>query len=253
MLTVDEARTRGTATVEQRTELHALLKDRAVEPGWVQRFYTSVRRVGGLSHTAATDALIYLKSLAAAGMTPHEATGAQRAAMQHLRRTRIVPARIATKILKQQADGQLSYGRADVIIREWLRLPYRDHALLEDTTVSGAAPDGYFALLAPDGLPRCYRIHTLPGTGTRIVQQITGDKPSQRRPLKGPQAQQVMHQVAADVPAAARRFGEVRHRCSNCNNHLEREDQPGFPHGYGPDCWAAIQAAAQPTPAKDPA
>lgn len=244
MPTVDEVRARGDATDEQRTKLRALLKDRAVDPGWVQRFYASVRRAGGLSRAAATDALIYLGSLAAAGVRPGEATGAQRAAMQHLRRTRLVPAAIARRMLKLQADGQLSYDRADLIIGEWLRLPYRDYPLLEDgVTPTRSAPDGYYALVATDGTPRCYRIHTLPGTGTRLVQQITGDKPSQRRRISGPYAQQVMHQVAADRPAAARLFGEVRHRCSACNSHLERTDQPGYPHGYGPDCWAALQAA----------
>lgn len=246
MLTVDEVRAQGTATEEQREQLRALLKERAVDAGWVETFFDKVRKAEGLSRLAASDALTYLHSLAPAGEHPDRAIPAQAEAMRYLRLNRVLPANVVRRMLKLYTDGGLTYDRADQIIREWLRMPHRDHAFLEGGPVlADQAPDGYFGLIATDGTPRCYRIHTMPGSRTRVVQQITGERAGQRRQLRADAAAQIMHEVAADVPAAARLYGETRNHCSNCNQPLRDTTQPGYPHGYGRDCWEALQALHQ--------
>lgn len=247
-MTADEARSHGDATDDQRRELRELIQVRAVAADWVQRFYASVRRAGGLSRLAATDALIYLRSLSPRGESPELALPTQAAAMRELVKTRIVPTPIARRMLRLYDTGELTYDRADLIISEWLRLPYRDYPLLEDGPANREAPDGYYALLAADSMPRAYRVHTRPGSGDVVVQQIFGEKPSQRRAVSRVVADRVMHEVAKDLPAAARLYGETLHRCSDCNSKLWDQTQPGFPHGYGPDCWAARQKTTDPAP-----
>lgn len=242
-MTADEVRSHGDASLGQRADLKALIEQRAVGEDWVRRFYDSVRRAGGLSRAAATEALFYLNTLAPRGEHPARALPAQVEALRTLRRTRVVPAAICRRMLRLHTTGDLRYDQADLTIRDFLRAPLRDFPLLEDGTApAGTAPDGCFTLIGADGMPRCYRIHTLPGSGIRVVQQITGERPSQRRNVSTAVAVRVMQEVAADVAKAARLYGEAQGRCSNCNSRLERTDQPGYPHGYGPNCWAALQA-----------
>jgi hypothetical protein len=134
--------------------------------------------------------------------------------------------------------------QADRAIREWLAMaPSQIIAASDLPAPAGTrAPDGYFAITIADGTARCYRIHTLPLTREQLVEQITTDSGKTRK-LHRSEAYLVLREVAASPAAAAKMYGETRHRCSHCNQPLRDETQPGHPHGYGPDCWAEIQAA----------
>ncbi len=244
MLSHAETKTRGSATAEQRTELRRLIAERNVRPAWLKPFYRDVRRAEGLSAGAASDALIYLRSLAPKGDEPTHATPAQAEALRGLARSRVIPGKLRTIWLSQLDTGQLTYQLADRTICEWLRQPHRVWLGSEDLLAPAAAktPDGYFALIREDdGKPRCFRVHTSPLDNRRIVEQITGEAPHQRRTLRGPDALHVLGAVADDIAAAAARYGTMRRRCSNCNQPLRRTDQPGYPHGYGDDCWTQLQ------------
>jgi hypothetical protein len=238
-----EVRERGDATPEQRGELRALIKGQAVDDAWVQRFYLEVMRARGLSRTAASDALIYLRSLALKGEQPTHAIPAQAEALRGLIRSRIVPTPLATLFRTRYDAGVLAYIEADRMVRDWLRLPLRTYVVTGTTTIpADQVPDGYFTLRLADGTTRCYRIHSLPASGHRVVDQITGEKPHQRRRLHGYQALDVVRAVGDDPAAASRLYGETRHRCSACNIKLSDTTQPGYPHGFGRDCWEARQA-----------
>lgn len=248
MLTAAEAKERGDATADQRAELHDLIATRAVRDQWRMQFYGAVCKDGGLAATVADDALIYLRSLAPKGSKPTRAIPEQEDALRGLARSRLIPGPIRKVWLERAKAGQLTYIEADRTILEWLRLPPRTFLTPEDLLAApgSKAPDGYFALvLEADGKPRAFRIHTTEATGRRVVEQITGEKPDQRRTVRGIAATQVLTAVATDPAGAARLYGEFRHRCSDCNQPLRRTDQPGYPHGYGPDCWAVRQADAQ--------
>lgn len=249
VLSAAEVRNRGDATDEQRTELHTLLDTKAVDPPWRDKFFTSVRRAEGLTSCAASDALIYLRSLADRDQQPAQSTPAQADAMRWLLRSRIVPASIGRRLLARHTAGELTYVQADRAIREWLAMvPSPIIAASEIPAPTGAqAPDGYFAITVADGTTRCYRIHTPPLTRERIVEQIITASGKTRR-LHRPEAYLILREVAASPEQAARLYGETRRHCSNCNQPLHREDQTGFPHGYGRDCWAEIQSAREGTP-----
>lgn len=253
MLPADEVRTRGDATSVQRAELHQLIAERAVDTGWKTKFYEAVCAAEGLSRGAADDALLYLRSLAPAGQTPGLAIPAQGEAMRELTRRRIVPGPLERKLTKRFNTGELTYAQADRAIREWLKLPARAFVAASQLRPSpGAkAPDGYFALLVPGGGTRCYRIHTLTATNRRVVDHIIAADGTTRR-VRGVPAELVLREVAANPDPAARLYGQVRHRCSACNQPLRDKTQPGYPHGYGEKCWndklAALAATPDPRP-----
>ena len=91
----------------------------------------------------------------------------------------------------------------------------------------------------------------MPHTGQRIVDQITGDKRHQRRRMRGVYATSVLRAVAADPARAARLFGATFGRCSDCNQPIGDPAQPGYPFGYGPDCWTARQQVRPDTPSTE--
>jgi hypothetical protein len=245
--TAAEVKELGDATANQREQLRQLIADKAVADSWTQRFYASVLRAQGLTSTAATDALFYLNTLATAGEQPDLALPAQADALRHLVRTRVVPVKLATRLLARLDDGVASYIEADRAIVDWLRMPPRTWFRATDVRrPAGTRPpemsDGYFALIASaDGRPRCFRIRTRDYDSLRIIEQITGEQPERRRRLYGYQATQVLREIEADPAAAAKLYARTRGRCSACNTKLEKQDQPGYEHGYGPDCWAARQ------------
>ena len=251
-LTAAEVRERGDATAEQRATLRDLIARKAVTDEWVQRFYADVVAANGLSTGRAAAALNYLTGLADKDTEPTYATTEQGTELRYLIRTRTVPSILARMWLDRLAAGKLTYHEAHLAIADYRRLPLRAFVPPADALPVGArgaeAPDGYFGLTGSDGRVRCYRLFTR--GGVRIVDQITGDQPKQRRRIRGWHAQQVMRAVHADVPAAARLYGETRKHCSDCNQPLEDEDQDGYAHGYGPKCWTDLQeatAAAAPT------
>lgn len=239
-----EVKTLGDATGDQRSRLRALIAGKAVSEHWRDRFYASVRRTNGLTRRAAADALLYLETLADAGQSsPTHATPAQGAALAALRESRVIPKALAAERMRRLTAGQLTYDEADRAILEWLRLPLKAFiASGGGTRRSGwTAPDGYFVLLRPDGSPRCYRIHTLPASGARVVHQITGDRASQRTKLYGYQATEVMRAIAENPAEAARLYARTRGRCAACNQPIHDETKPGFGQGFGPDCWEQQQ------------
>jgi hypothetical protein len=237
------------APADQLQELRELVTGRAVDHTWRKRFYDQVRAAGNLvTRSAAADALFYARTCAPAGQEPEQATGDQVTALRDLIRTRAVPGPLGGVFRRRAESGDLTYIEADRWIREWLRLRPKVFVLAADLTRRSGwqAPDGYFGLTHADGYPRCYRIHTL-SDGKRVVQQITGDRRTQRRRIVGHQATEVMRAVAADPAGAARRYGQVMHRCSRCNTKIDDSSRPGFEHGYGPDCWDIIQEGNSPT------
>lgn len=246
MPTNAEVSSLGDATTDQRSELRALIAERTVDEQWRQRFYRKVRAANGLTYLAANDALTYLRSLAPKGHQPTHATPDQGVALRGLMRARLVPARLRKVLLARLDAGQMTYVEADRAIREWLEMPLRPFLLAADVERRSGwkAPDGYFALLRQDGTPRCYRVHTMPATGARVVEQIKGDRRNQRTKVYGHHATVVLREIAADPAGAARRYARARNRCAACNQHIGAVDQPGYEAGFGEDCWRQRQAAA---------
>ena len=233
MLTTEEARKHGDATPEQRARIKTLLAERNVRTAWRLQFFKQVRVAEGLSGEAATDALVYLESLAGKDDEPTQANPAQGQALRGLVRSRLIPNSISRALLGRYDAGLLSYIEADRAIAEWLKQP----RLI-------TVPDGYYSVIELDGKPRSYRVHSDRTTGRCAVEQIIGENPERRRPLKGYGGVPILKSIADDVPAAARLYGEVRERCSDCNQKLEDTTQPGYPHGYGRDCWTKRQTSA---------
>lgn len=236
-----DLRANDPADSDQRTELRALLKTRDVDAAWRRRFYGKVRAAGDLTRSTATDALFYVRTLAAAGETPDRALPAQVDALGQLVRTRIIPAPLARLFRRRAESGQLSYIEADRWIREWMRIPLKTFVIASDLARPSGwqAPDGYYGLAHTDGHTRCYRVHTLDASGKRVVEQITGPLRAQRRKIYGFQATEVLRAVAADPAAAAILYARTREHCAGCNKPIGNTDQPGFEHGFGEDCWAA--------------
>jgi hypothetical protein len=236
-----DLRAKDPADADQRTELRELIDTRAVDPAWRRRFYDRVRAAGDLTRSDAADALFYVRTLAGKGETPDRAIPAQVDALGQLVKTRIIPGPLA-KLFRHRAEaGQLSYVEADRWIREWLRVPFKTFVIASDLErPSGwASPDGYYGLAHTDGHTRCYRIHTLDASGKRVVEQITGPLRTQRRKIYGYLATEVLRAVAADPATAAILYARTRDHCAGCNKPIGDKDQPGYPHGFGKDCWAA--------------
>lgn len=250
MMSDAELRTRGDASPQQRDELHRLIRERAVRPAWLQQFSNDVRRAAGLSTSKAEDGLIYLRSLARKGAEPTYATPEQGETLRGLARARLVPGKICEIRLRQYRAGEMTYIEADRTICEWLRLSRNDFLRPEQLRhpTGHPAPDGYFALIAADGKPRFYRIHTAAASGRRSVEQVTGEKPERRTSLRGVYATKVLNAVAKDPDEAGRRYADIRKRCRDCNTELRRTDQPGYPHGYGLDCWSKREQPTTPQP-----
>jgi hypothetical protein len=240
---VPDIRANEPATADQRSELRALVKNRAVDPHWRRRFYEHVRAAGDLTRSAARNALFYARTCAPIGEMPDLATADQVEALRHLISTRIVPGPLASAFRRRVDAGDLTYDAADRWIREWLRMTMRTFVIAADLPRRSGwqAPDGYFGLMHADGYTRCYRIHTLPATGKVIVEQITGDGPGRRRKIYGMAATEVRQAIATDPAAAALLFFRTRGRCAACNQELEDKAQPGYEHGFGFDCWTARQ------------
>lgn len=240
-MTAIELRAHGDATPEQRAELHKLIATKAVTKEWIRRFFQDIAYAKGLDRGAANAALIYLRRLADKAAQPVYATAEQDNELRALIRTRVVPGPIAAAYLEHLNAGTLPWTDADRAISEWQRLPLRAHIAPDDQRGHGPssnAPDGYFALTASDGRTRAYRVYRQ--GGRRVVDQIFGDRPSQRRRVRGQQVGQILRAIAASPHLAAKLYGEVRKRCSECNRALNNPRQPGYPYGYGEDCWIAL-------------
>ncbi len=243
MLTAAELRERGDASAEQRAELRTLIEQKAVTTEWVRQLYADVRAAEGLTKAAALSHLAYLRGLADRTEQPAYVTEAQAAELELLMRTRMVPTKLIRKWRELINAGTLTYVSVELALRECRRLPLRPYiAATVPTATAGVAPDGYFALVTGDERVLFYRIRTLHAEGRRAVEQIVKENPDRRRRLPAWKADQVLHQVTADVAGAARLYGEQRHRCSRCNQTIDDETKPGYPYGYGPDCWESIQA-----------
>ena len=244
MLTAAELRERGDATAEQRAELRTLIEQKAVTAEWVHQLYDDVRTSEGLSKAAALSHLAHLRGLPDKSDQPAYVTQTQADELELLMRTRMVPRKLMRKWRELIGAKTLTYVSADLALRECRKLPLRPYmaASVPTSAVAGVAPDGYFALVAGDEQVLFYRVRTLHAEGRRAVEQIVKEKPDRRRRLPSWKAEQVLHQVAADPAEAARLYGERRHKCSRCNQGIDDETKPGYPYGYGPDCWEIIQA-----------
>lgn len=239
-LTAAEARTRGDATRDQRTELKQLLETRRYPKEWRDQLFADIVGDGGLTQARVTAVLTWLRSQA-------RLDGGIRAAavdidrILELLRQRIAPGRWARQIRDRITAGTLTVDEATRYLYDLERLPKRAFVTPAGPRPGAPgtdAPDGYFGLADADGRVRCYRIHTL-RTGHLAVDLFTGEKAGQRRRIHGWQATQILRAVAADAAAAARLFATNRHHCSGCNQPLHDATKPGFEHGYGPDCWDA--------------
>lgn len=237
-----EVRELGNATQEQRAELRALISQKCVTDEWKQRFYADVVQDGGLSNARATSTLTYLRRMPDRSDQPVYATDDQAEQMRKLVLTRVAPRRWITPLMDRLDAGTLTYDLADLTITNLRRQPLKTFIAPDRPIADGApVPDAYYALRRGDGTVRHYRISTV--GGMRRVDQITGTTNTARRRLHGLRAADVIKAVAADPIGAARLFGETRKRCSDCNQPIrENEKNPGFKHGYGPDCWDERQA-----------
>jgi hypothetical protein len=243
-LTAAELRTRGDATGDQRAELKALLETRRYTKEWRDRLFGDIAADGGLTQVRANAVLHWLRQQPDLGDTPIHATADQLERIDALLRERIAPGPWARQVRNRIAAGTVTHDQAELYLTDLGRLPKRAFApTAGEPGPRTSTPDGYYSLTGSDGRVRSYRVHT-PKGGRQVVDLITGDQPGQRRRIRGYQTGQILRAIAAGAAAAAALYGVTRKACSECNQPLRRTDQPGFPHGYGPDCWDKRQLAA---------
>lgn len=256
VMTAAEARTRGDATEDQRDQLRQLLQTKRYPKEWRDRFYADVLADKGLSASRAKSVIKWLAAQPNLNGKPIQAPADQVERILYLLRQRIAPGPWARQIRDRIDAGTLTCDEADHYLTDLERLPNRPFVAADGPrpgALAADAPNGYFALTGTDGRVRCYRVHTL-NNGCRVVDQfasenredsqIVGRKTGRRRRIPAWQAPNILRAVAADVTTAARLYLATRKRCSDCNQPLDNEDQPGWPHGIGPDCWEKRQAVA---------
>lgn len=244
-MTAAEARKHGSATADQRAELRSLLARKCYTNEWRDQLYRDAQ-ARGLSRARAMSAIRYLRAQTDRTDQPVYATGNQAIEIRDLVRTQLAPGPWIAPILARLAAGKLRYTDADRTIKDLTRLPARAFVVPDGPPVVVNFADGYYALTGPDGRVRHYRIHTV--AGLRKVDQIidpTNTKRRRRHRLRGHEARQVIQAVAADPRAAGRLFAETTKRCTECNRPIHDSTNPGFPHGYGPDCWDDPNVAAR--------
>lgn len=243
-----DVRQRGDATPEQRAELRALIEQKCVTDEWRQRFYEDIYRANGLSRARANSTLNYLRGLAERSSQPVYATDEQADEIRKLAATKTAPRVWLARILAHLDAGTLTYDMADLHLIDLRRMSPKPF-MVPDRPAAGGAPvrDGYYSLRRGDDSIRHYRLKTF--GGLRQVDQITykvdaaGNTRTDRKRVRGYQATEVIRAVAADPAAARRLFAETTSRCTNCNRAIhDSENNPGFPHGYGPDCWDDLEA-----------
>jgi hypothetical protein len=245
-----DLRTRGDATREQRAELRELLQAKVYTLEWRNQLYADVEAAKGLSQARASSVLTWLRVQPNLDGSPVRATDEQVQEIEKLLRERIRPAPWAKLIRSRITARTMTHVEADRYLRDLRGMPKKVFTAPTGQRILGDTPLGYFALTHDDDQVRCYRIH-VDGHGALIVEQFNGPKPGQRYKLRDHKATTVAKAIAADPAAAGRLFATTRKRCCDCNQRLDREDQPGFPHGLGEDCWNNRQAAATAT-ANDP-
>lgn len=253
LLTPAEARERGDASEDQRAKLKALLETKRYPFEWRAQLFADLRdpEGAGLTTALAKSAIAWLEKQPDLDGAPPHATPEQVEQILMLLRDRVAPGPWARQIRDRITAGTLTVDQAGLYLADLVRLPKRTFVpAVGGSPAVAIAPDGYFGLAGSDTRVRCYRVHTV--GGRQIVDQITGDRASQRRRIRGYPATEILRGVAADLPAAARRYGEARKRCSDCNQPLRNPDQPGYPHGYGPDCWAKRHPANASSDPTDP-
>lgn len=244
-LTAAEARQRGDATPAQREQLKHLLRTRRHTAEWREQLYADAS-IAGLSQTRALSSIHYLlQQPVDDGNLPTEATAWQAMQLADLMKLKLVPSPLVKTVKARIAAGTIGYDEADRHLTEWQRLPTRMFPAGEpgQGIPAAAVIDGYYALVDTDGRTRCYQVNS-PLMGERVVKQFTGKRGSGRARVPRHQVHQVLDAIATDPATAAQRYAQVMKRCSACNQPLhDDQHNPGYPHGYGPKCWADIQKA----------
>lgn len=240
-----DVRTRGDATTDQRTELRELLQTKVYAKEWRDRMFADVQADGGLTKARAMGVLNWLRAQPNLDGTPVFASSDEVDRIQGLLRTRVAPGPWARQIRHRIAAGTMTRDEAHKYLHDLERLPVRAFVAPvgpRPGTPAAGTPNGYFAVDQGDGTIRCYRVHTT-RTGQLVVDVFTGPNAGQRRQLHGWKATTVLDSIAVDPAAAGRLFATTRKHCCDCNQPLRREDQPGFAHGVGFDCFTKRQAA----------
>ncbi len=245
-LTLEQIRSMGNATTDQRNELRHLLETRRYPKTWRDRFFDDVWNNQGLSNARAIGALNYLRNQAKLDGTPIHATDAQRDELLELFRTRVAPGPWVKLITRQLDKGTLSYERAGQHLAEARRLPLKEFPALPEQGVKvfiSALPDGQYAIRGTDARVRFYKV-TTDTAGAREVKHLNG--PRRNRMIRNAtELERILEQIAVDPAAAAKLYGEESKHCAapQCNKPLWDKEQPGYEHGFGPDCWKKIVAA----------
>lgn len=237
MTTAAEVRERGDASPAERAELRELIARKVVTEEWKETFYADVIQDGGLSSARAKGALNYLRKQADRSVEPVYATREQEAEIRELVRVHLAPAPWRQTHMVLLETGKLTFIQADQFIGQLKRLPKRRHVPPAGPVASaGNFPDGYYAIRTTGGEVRKYRV--VDRGGLREVWRITGFKAGQRCRIRGREAVDIIQCISADPAGAARLWAEVSKRCSACNTDIKEDPKnPGFPHGFGPDCW----------------
>lgn len=233
----------GAATDDQLNELRTLFQTKRHSPFWRASNFARIRELqaDGEPITAA-----YVESMARflrqqPDLPPYQpAEGKQYDDLRYVMDRREVPEPIASWLAERIANGKLSKAFAEMALDDLTRLPKKPrrpgHQLPKGIPGS-EVPDGGYAIGDP---ARCYFLRT-DAAGQQIVKLLhlgTG-----RRTLVGdPVATHVVLAISRDVNAAQRLFGETAHRCTACGRPIgDGDNNPGYVHGYGPDCWRELQ------------
>lgn len=243
VMTAEEARRNGDATAEQRAELRELIARKCVTDEWRNRFFDDVLEDGGLMKSRASSALAYLRPLADRSEQPVYATAAQTDRIRELLRERLAPRKWVQPLVALLDAGRLPYVNADLMIADLERMVMRKYKVPErlPASVGEGLDDGYYAVVDTNGRVRKYRL--VIRAGMREVWQITGELYRQRHQVRGVQARDVIAVISADPAGAAARYAKTTGRCTACNTKIgEQADNPGYQHGYGPDCWKKREA-----------
>lgn len=232
----DASRPTGSATEAQRAELRHLVRTRRHTTEWREDLFAHARE-HGLSETRAIASIAYLRQQPTwDGSPPADATADQITRLRALLAERVAPTPLARSLTERADAGTLAYDAADLAIADLQRLPLRE--LPAVAAPIGPVPPGYYAVRGLDGTVHTYRVKE--STGRPRVKRLDGPNLGM---VPAYQVMTVVKSIGADLPAAARLYGQATKHCSDCNQPLRDETQPGWPHGYGPDCWARLDDA----------
>jgi hypothetical protein len=247
---IETATLAGDASEEQLAELRELFQTKTHSPMWrASNFaYIAAIKARGENVTAVLAETLARFLREQEDLPPYEpATGADYDQLHYALDRREVPEPFFSWLFARVDKRDLSHAYAQLVLIDLAKLPRkarRGH--IAPTGIPATEiPDGYYAIGDGD-TARCYSLKTK--DGRQVLRWLNFEARSRPEVRDAKRAARILDAIAADLNASQRLFAETAHRCTACSRPIEPDDSnPGFPHGYGPDCWREIQRSAAAT------